>query len=266
MLDLDTGEHIHSYYVSTYYAWPAGTAFDTKRGIGYGNIFGNPFSFRTEDGEVLDENLCGWSGTQGLHYSAAEDRLYVVAAYPFAGGLYYIDLATGDCGPPIGMDCDAENYDCDITGLATSSNGRRLYVSAPSHTQGSADEYGIPGFGIWKTGADVIEKREAQRFYFDRAGPHGFALSPDDSTLYATEIWCNRISVYHARTGEHLYDIPIDGETMGIDLSEDGSQLFVTRVGRGTVLGGGRRYLDNASGSCPPLRRKGAATADAEPR
>lgn len=234
ILDLDTGEFVRG-QVSQFL--PHGTAYDSAGDVGYGSAQ-FAYSFRASDGTALVDDLCGEFTAYALAFSDANQKLYATTGF---NGICTYDPATNTPTRQAAVCNDA--YFCDHAGIAVSGDGKRLYVSNPAYqTLGY-----LPSWSIWDL------ELGTQTDITDEAGPHGFAVSPDDSTLYVTETTCNRVRVFDAKTGVHRYDIPTDGETLGIDLNADGSRLYVTQVRADSELGGGRQLMADHVGPCPPL-------------
>ena len=159
--------------------------------------------------------------------SAANQKLYAADPQYWSPGdidkgqLCTYDAVTGSAHlETITCDAPGDSQYCDPAGLAVSGDGHRLYIATPDWL----NPHPNPSFVIKDLVADT------QTVVVDNAFPDGFALSPDDTTLYVTGLACNRIGVYDARTGDHLYDVPMDGFTMGIDLSADGKHLYVAQT------------------------------------
>ena len=253
ILDLDTGERVNS--ISSYYwGWPIGATFDTASGIGFASTISILYSFETSSG-VLAGEYCPDHWVKAPTFNAFDRKVYFISG---ESSISVLDPATGACGPPLYHLCNGYPVDCEITGPMISHDGTRLYVAAPSLDDPVVPWDGLPSFSIWDLTAPDLEAPSAQTEFTNGAAPHGFAISPDDSTLYVTMVRCRRIGVYDARTGEHFYDIPMHGETMGIDLSADGSRLYVTQVARDGVLS--PAYSDDIlrerAGPCPPLKER----------
>lgn len=253
LLDLDTGEPLLSVY-SEYWGFPLGASFDTAAGIGYGTATGLFFAFATSSGD-LSAQYCPQAWVKAPVFNPVDRKVYFLSS---EASVSVFDPATGACGPQLPHLCGGLASRCDVTGTALSSDGSRLYVAAPSLDEDPHTEDGrLPSFSIWDLTAPDLADPTAQTEITHGAAPHGFAVSPDDSTLYVTMVRCNRIGVFDARTGEHQYDIPMDGETMGIDLSADGSLLYVSQISRNSVLSiGDGRVLRERAGPCPPIKER----------
>lgn len=255
LLDLDSGTLITSIGGPSYLYH--GSAFDQTSGVGYGSSNSVGYSFDTSSGLLLGETCQAYA----LAYSEAQSRLYIAES---TGSITYFDPGNASCNGLVLVAYSGSEWwggpaFCEIAGIAVSPDGSRLYVSCPAFSVLPPQ----PSFVIvdLTSGGGL-----AQTEVLDPAGPHGFAVSPDSSTLYVTEIRCNRIRVYDAKTGAFRYDIPMDGETLGIDLSADGSQLFVAQADPRSELGGGDEIYHKSGAdydypppSCPPIVTKAEA-------
>lgn len=245
VLDLDTMRHVGSVFGPDYLYRSA--AFDSLNGIGYGSSNTDGFAFRASDAAILGSTCQAYA----LAYSEANQRLYIGAS---TGSVIIFDPATGTCTPQILIEYN-HPYPafCGLRGIAVSPDGSRLFLSCTGVDR-PLGEFVVPqpSFLIMDLASGM---NLAQTEVPDPAGPHGFVVSPDSSTLYVTETHCNRVRVYDAKTGAFRHDIPTDGETLGIDLSADGSTLYVAQAHPDDPLGGGARmYGDfDALPECPPL-------------
>lgn len=253
LLDLDSGEQLWSVY-SYDWGWPIGMSFDLEQGIGYGSTIGILYSVITSSGQVANSGICpGWASTPAVDHVGR--RVFYIAS---GESLSSYDPVADACGRQLGHFCAGHALGCTISGLIVSSDGERLYVAAPSLEPPIPPWDGPPSFSIWDLTAGDLDDPDIQTEIPDGAGPHQFALSPDDSTLYVSMLRCDRIGVYDAITGEHRYDIRTDAETMGIDLSADGTRLFVTQVRSDSALSRGPYdyTLRERAGGCPPLKHR----------
>jgi YVTN family beta-propeller protein len=68
--------------------------------------------------------------------------------------------------------------------------------------------------------------------------PHGLALSPDGSTLYAANLTLDRISIIDAVNDEYLEDIvlPAGTEPMQAEISPDGKYLYISARGTNMLM------------------------------
>lgn len=253
LLDIDSGDHVYSIYTGDYAAW-IGASFDPVRGIGYGTTQGILYSIVTSSGQLAEGDLCPpWSSTPAV--DPVGDRVFFISADSW---ISYLDPVAGTCATSLRHFCNGYSNRCTISGLTVSHDGERLYVAAPSIAGPTPPWDGPPSFSIWDLTAGALNDPDIQTEIVDGAGPHQFALSPDDSTLYVSMLRCDRIGVYDAITGEHRYDIRTDGETMGLDLSADGTRLFVAQVRSDSVLG--KRTVEEVlrarAGGCPAFKHK----------
>lgn len=245
LLDLDTGNLVSGQWGG--YLWH-GTTFDVEGRIGYASTNELAYAFRTSDGEYQAQELCPqMTSSHAVFFSQANRKLYIMG---WLHSLCIYDPVLGTATGPLQAECGGDEL-CDSVGITVSSDGRRLYVANPSFGPDSLGSRTISALVIWDLVTGV------QRVIEDPIAPHGFALSPDDSTLYVTEHICNRIRVYDAISGAFRYDIPTDGETLGIDLSADGTRLYVAQARANDRMGRGKSFwessLEGEAPPCPPL-------------
>ena len=233
LLDLDTDRRIKYYYgggsrIHSNAFWDEGLGYFT--GGGYGA------AIRSSDGEVLGV-FCSLDFPQhAAAISQPRDELYIVQGYTLMCIVHLDTFATEEWEIP----CNANSWNCLAVGTATHPDGRRLYLAMEDYS----------GADITTIGVFDAETR-TWREVLDRSRPHGFAVSPDGRRLYVTERICRRIGVYDADSLDRIADIPMEGNTLGIDLSADGQRLFVTQAADGTPLGSDG--FDLGDPFCPAL-------------
>lgn len=251
LLDIDSGEIVRRLLSDD---WEHSVDFDEDGGIGYATTGEVVYAFSSATGDPVGIDLCdSWgttnSWTIAIDFSESTGKVYATLGNDSEVCEYDPVLGTFSILPLL---CDEPPDSRCFYNFAIASNhaGNRLYV---------ADFFGldtVAGFSPIEFLALGTGGNLTQTSIMDGRGPHGFEISPDDSTLYVTEYTCNRIGVFDARSGEHRYDIPTDGETLGMDLSADGSRLFVTQADPDGPLGGGTAYFTetNVFDACPPLK------------
>lgn len=229
LLDLDSGAPVMRYFSG----WIRhGNAFWPEGGIGYLTGGGYATAFRSSEGEMLGALCDPYDHQSSVVVSQPRDELYII----LNGGLpdiCIVDLTdfTWEVWP---IPCNALGL-CYPKGMAVHPDGKRVYIALQEWIDGYINTIGV-------FDAEARTWREV----LDRAEPHGFAVSPDGRFLYVSEVSCHRVGVYDTDTLERVADIPLEGDTLGIDLSSDGVNLFVAQARRGSTLGG---FLDDAY--CP---------------
>lgn len=244
LIDLDTGALVRE-IVSLHQSH--GTAFDSRRGIGYESISGLPFAYRSSDGDLLGTDLCS-PGFGGPGLTLSSSGILYAPTYNFDAAGDTVCRFDPDVGAellPNGFGCDG-GY-CSTVGVIVSPDASTLFVATPKIDSSATPSFHVRGL----TGGYYDE-------VMNEAGPQGFELTPDGSTLFVSQIACERIAVYDASPPfVHLYDIALDGEALGMDLSADGSRLFVAQADPNGALGHRKSFLDGISNDrdlvCPPI-------------
>ncbi|MDH4274720.1 MAG: beta-propeller fold lactonase family protein [Gammaproteobacteria bacterium] len=151
-----------------------------------------------------------------------DSKYLIVGRMGVSGGLAVIDVHKGSyIGTVFGMPPTPRH-------LVLSPDGKKLFLSAS--VSGKVARYTV---------ADIInaaiQHQKELKPELDAeigAAPRTIALTPDGKYLFAALNLSSKVAVMRADTMQHLLDIPADSYPVGLDISPDGLELWVTAQGR----------------------------------
>jgi hypothetical protein len=248
LMDIDTED-----VIAEHVTWPMwhSVAFDRETDTAYATGDLELFSFRISDGTPLDENLCFSPGNEDW----ANTTTTVVASeagrelFAINGETFLCSRAlSGSAATPSFSAIECGVLPCGSAGVAVNDSASRLFIANSAAFASFPADPGerLPSVTFWdrQTGIQTTVPAPAM--------PHGLALTPDESTLFVSSVFCNRVGVYDPASATHLYDIPTEGRSWGMDFAADGTRLFVTQFEQN---GSGRvgDYGPGGRETCPEL-------------
>ena len=181
-------------------------------------VVGKRIELNDIDTQDRDHN-CG-NCLRGTVFS--KDNKFLFVARMGGGGIAVIDVKKGKhLGTVRGMRPTPRH-------VVLSPDGEFLYIS--SNFSGVVSKYRTSDLiGAAKKGQKKLEPLlEVSTGQATRT----IALSPDGETIYAAVNKESKIAVVDATTLTYLFDIAADSYPVGMDVSPDGTQLWVTAQGR----------------------------------
>ena len=152
----------------------------------------------------------------------SKDNKYLFVARMGGGGVAIIDVKKGKhLGTVRGMQPTPRH-------IVLSPDGEHLYIS--SNFSGVVSKYRANDM----INAAKKHQKKLKPLLEVNTGKatRTIALSPDGETIYAAVNKESKIAVLDAKTLTYLFDIAADSYPVGMDVSPDGTQLWVTSQGR----------------------------------
>ena len=168
--------------------------------------------------QVNRDRICGFC-LRGAVFT--RDSRHLLVARMGGGGIAVLDVkAKRHVGSVFGMKPTPRH-------LVLAPHGDRVYLS--SNRAGYVSAYRIGDL----VSAAKRKKRKLRPLLEKRIGPsiRTIAISPDGETLYATSFQGSKVVALESKTLKKLFEIPADSYPVGIAVSPDGGQVWVTSQG-----------------------------------
>lgn len=185
--------------------------------------------------KVNRDSACGFC-LRGAVFT--HDSKYLIVGRMKGGGIAVIDVAKESyVGTVYGMKPTPRH-------LVLSAEGDRLYIS--SNYSGYVSSYRTDELISAAVSGKKVLKPELESM--TGRGTRTISLSPDGKLIYAAVKGESKVKVLDSKTMKVLLEIPTDSFPVGMAVSPDGSQLWVTAQGTSGV-GGNAVSIYSVSGS-----------------
>ncbi|MBE9504921.1 MAG: beta-propeller fold lactonase family protein [Proteobacteria bacterium] len=170
------------------------------------------------DIKVNRDKACGFCLRGGVF---TPDSRYLLVGRMKGGGIAVIDVEKkAYIGTVYGMKPTPRH-------LVLSPDGETLYLS--SNVSGYVSSY--PVADLVKAALGGIKKLKARKEVSTGVGTRTIDLSPDGRFLFAAVKYASKVAVIDTEQMKVIMNVPVDSYPVGLDVSPDGKQLWVTSQG-----------------------------------
>ncbi len=121
-------------------------------------------------------------------------------------------------------------------GLAWQRDGRRLYSSGAADNSVTELEWRGNRLHVSRTISLGPPQKNRGEFVLENAGfVGGLALSPDEKTLYATEVYGQAVTAVDLQSGTRIAQAGLPGEAYGVLAAPDGRVVYVSVWGKARI-------------------------------
>ena len=170
------------------------------------------------DVKVNRDKACGFCLRGGVF---TPDSRYLLVGRMKGGGIAVIDVEKkAYIGTVYGMKPTPRH-------LVLSPDGETLYLS--SNVSGFVSSYAIAA--LVKAALGGVRKLKALSEVSTGVGTRTIDLSPDGRFLFAAVKYASKVAVIDTELMKVIMNVPVDSYPVGLDVSPDGKQLWVTSQG-----------------------------------
>lgn len=212
LMDLESETIVASFPVSRL---SHGTAVDTATGVGYASSLDGTFSFDLENGALLDTEICADALMPGAIAIASSGVVFVIAS-PHEVCRHSIPSKVEEI---LSIPCQ-HSPDCGFSGAA-----------------------------VWRNDLLAVTAAHSEAIYYPHTlsgglsldAPHGIEFRNGGRLRFVSKGLCQRVEIAERADPEvpfsDVWDVPIDGDALGISATSDGSRLYVAQTDPDGVLG-----------------------------